>query len=147
MSDFKNVLIVEDCEEDFVATKRAFQRAGLNNSLVHCWDGDEALDYLYGRGEYAGPDKAPRPAVILLDLNLPGTDGREVLQEIKSNDDLRTIPVIVLTTSTDERDIGGCYGAGANTYIQKPVDAPAFFLAIQRLKDYWLEVAILPRES
>ncbi len=147
MSDITSILIVEDCEEDCEATKRAFRKAGLCNSLAHCWDGDEALDYLYARGEYAGPEKPPRPTVILLDLNLPGTDGREVLQEIKANDELKSIPVIVLTTSTDRRDIDGCYASGANTYIQKPVDMAGFFAAILRLKEYWLEVAILPMDG
>ena len=147
MSEVTSILIVEDSEEDFEATERAFRKAGLRNSLVHCWDGDEALDYLFGRGEYDGPNKPLRPTVILLDLNLPGTDGREVLSEIKSNEGLKSIPVIVLTTSTDQRDIESCYAMGANTYVQKPVDLDGFFGAIQRLKDYWLEVAILPMES
>ncbi len=145
MPEYTSILIVEDCEEDFETTKRAFRRAGLRNSLVHVWDGDEALDYLHERGEYAGPNKPARPAVILLDLNLPGTDGREVLEDIKSNDSLKSIPVIVLTTSSDKRDIDSCYAIGANTYVQKPVDAEGFFNAIQRLKEYWLEVAILPK--
>ncbi len=145
MTDTTSILIVEDCEEDYEFTRRAFERAGLHNALAHCWDGDEALDYLFGRGEYEGAAKPPRPTVILLDLNLPGTDGREVLQEVKNNEGLKDIPVIVLTTSTDERDIESCYSTGANTYVQKPVDATAFFEAIQRLKEYWFEVAILPR--
>ncbi len=147
MPELTTILIVEDCEEDFEFTKRAFQRAGLRNPLAHCWDGDEALDYLFARGDYAAEAKPVRPAVILLDLNLPGTDGREVLQEIKSNDDLKSIPVVVLTTSKDQRDIKACYDTGANTYVHKPVDAQAFFEAIQRLKNFWFEVAILPAAS
>ncbi len=147
MSEITSILIVEDCAEDYEATERAFRKAGLRNSLRHCVDGDEALDYLHGRGDYAGENKPPRPTVVLLDLNLPGTDGREVLAEMKSNEGLKTIPVIVLTTSTDERDIEACYSAGANSYVQKPVDLDGFFTAIQRLKDYWLEVAILPKEG
>jgi two-component system response regulator len=83
--------------------------------------------------------------VILLDLNLPGTDGREVLEEIKRDADLTRIPVIVLTTSSDQRDIDRCYQAGANTYIQKPVDLESFFRAIAQLKEYWFEIAALPR--
>ncbi len=147
MSGNTIILIVEDCEEDYAATERAFRKAGLRNSLRHCWDGDEALDYLHGRGDYEGANKPPLPSVILLDLNLPGTDGREVLHEVKSNDGLKTIPVVVLTTSTDKRDIDACYEAGANSYIQKPVDLDGFFQAIQRLKDYWLEVVILPKQG
>ena len=87
----------------------------------------------------------PRPSVILLDLNLPGTDGRELLAEIKNDNVLKHIPVIVLTTSTDERDVEACYRAGANSYMQKPVDLPGFVEAIARLKDFWLEIAVLPQ--
>src|SRR5207253_2622403 len=96
-------------------------------------------------GEYAEAAKAPRPGVVLLDLNLPGTDGREVLREVKNDPGLKNIPVIVLTTSNDERDVEACYRAGANSYIQKPVNIEGFFKAIQRLTDYWFEVVILPR--
>ncbi|MBT7486624.1 MAG: response regulator, partial [Rhodospirillales bacterium] len=83
--------------------------------------------------------------VILLDLNLPGTDGREVLHDIKDNDSLKTIPVIVLTTSTDERDIEDCYSSGANSYMQKPVNLDGFMEAIQRLRDFWFKVVVLPK--
>ena len=82
--------------------------------------------------------------MILLDLNLPGTDGREVLEEVKSDPDLRTIPVIVLTTSTDERDIHKCYSEGANSYVQKPVDFEGFLQAVRRLNDFWFELVIFP---
>jgi len=136
------ILLVEDSPEDFETTQRAFRRSGLKNPILRCADGDEALDFLFHRGSHAD---APRPGVILLDLNLPGTDGREVLSEIKANDDLKQIPVIVLTTSADERDVQACYQAGASSYIQKPVDVEGFMRAIERLNDYWFEVVILPR--
>jgi CheY-like chemotaxis protein len=139
------ILLVEDSPEDFETTERAFRRSGLKNPIFRCADGDEALDYLHRRGRYAEPEKAPRPGVILLDLNLPGTDGREVLAEIKNDPHLKQIPVIVLTTSNDERDIEACYRCGANSYIQKPVDLDGFMKAIERLNDYWFEVVILPR--
>jgi len=139
------ILLVEDSPEDFEATVRAFNRSGLRNPIVRCEDGDAALDYLFRRGRHANPETAPRPGVILLDLNLPGTDGREVLQEIKRHEHLRHIPVIVLTTSTDERDVEACYQAGANSYIQKPVDMDGFIRAIERLNGYWFEVVVLPR--
>ena len=139
------ILLVEDSPEDFETTERAFRRSGLKNPIYRCADGDEALDFLHRRGRYAEPDKAPRPGVILLDLNLPGTDGREVLSEIKNDPDLKQIPVIVLTTSKDERDVEVCYRCGANSYIQKPVDLDGFMKAIERLNDYWFEVVILPR--
>ncbi|MEO6193657.1 MAG: response regulator [Thermoanaerobaculia bacterium] len=136
------ILLVEDSPEDFETTQRAFRRSGLKNPILRCADGDDALDFLFHRGSHAD---APRPGVILLDLNLPGTDGREVLSEIKANDDLKQIPVIVLTTSADERDVQACYQAGASSYIQKPVDVEGFMKAIERLNDYWFEVVILPK--
>jgi CheY-like chemotaxis protein len=139
------ILLVEDSPEDFEATLRAFRKSGLKNSVVRCEDGDEALDYLHRRGKYADPDSSPRPGVILLDLNLPGTDGRQVLSDVKTNESLRDIPVVVLTTSADERDISACYRAGANSYIQKPVDIDGFMKAIERLNGYWFEVVILPK--
>lgn len=139
------ILLVEDSPEDFEATVRAFKRSGLKNPIFRCEDGDGALDFLHQRGQYADPEQAPRPGVILLDLNLPGTDGREVLTEIKKDESLRHIPVIVLTTSNDDRDVEACYQAGANSYIQKPVDMDGFLRAIERLKGYWFEVVVLPR--
>ena len=139
------ILLVEDSPEDYEATVRAFRRSGLKNPVVRCEDGEEALDYLYRRGAYAAPERSPRPGVILLDLNLPGTDGRQVLSEIKRTERLKDIPVVVLTTSSDERDIKACYRAGANSYIQKPVDIDGFVKAIERLNGYWFEVVILPK--
>jgi CheY-like chemotaxis protein len=139
------ILLVEDSPEDYEATVRAFKRSGLQNPIFRCEDGDNALDFLYRRGRYSDPEQAPRPGVILLDLNLPGTDGREVLTEIKQDDELKQIPVIVLTTSNDARDVDSCYQAGANSYIQKPVDMEGFIQAIERLKGYWFEVVVLPQ--
>ena len=136
------ILLVEDSPEDFETTQRAFRRSGLKNPILRCADGDEALDFLLRRGKHT---EAPRPGVVLLDLNLPGTDGREVLNEIKAHPDLKQIPVIVLTTSSDDRDVSACYKAGANSYIQKPVDLEGFMRAIERLNDYWFEVVILPK--
>lgn len=138
------ILLVEDSPEDYEATLRALGESRLTNPVFRCEDGDEALDFLYRRGAYADPVTSPRPGIILLDLNLPGTDGREVLQTIKADDDLKSIPVIVLTTSTDERDIEACYQAGANSYMRKPVDLDRFFEAIRRLQDYWIGIAVYP---
>lgn len=139
------ILLIEDSPEDYEATLRAFRRAGLKNPIYHCSDGEDALDFLYRRGAYTDPEASPRPGVILLDLNLPGTDGRQVLAEIKEAEQLKDIPVVVLTTSADERDITACYRAGANSYIQKPVDVDGFIQAIERLNGYWFEVVILPK--
>jgi CheY-like chemotaxis protein len=139
------ILLVEDSPEDVEATRRAFRKSGLQNPILLCTDGDQALDFLYRRGRYADPLASPRPGIILLDLNLPGTDGRQVLEEIKADEGLKQIPVIVLTTSNDDRDIAACYRAGANSYVHKPVDAEGFMSAIERLNGYWFEVVILPR--
>jgi two-component system response regulator len=139
------ILLVEDSPEDFETTRRAFRRAGLRNPMLHCSTGDDALDFLHQRGRYTAAT-APRPGIILLDLNLPGTDGRAVLAEIKAAAGLSEIPVVVLTTSADHRDVEACYQAGANSYVQKPVNLDAFMVAIQRLHDYWFDVVILPHE-
>jgi CheY-like chemotaxis protein len=139
------ILLVEDSPEDFEATQRALRKSGLKNPLYRCADGDEALDYLFRRGAYTDPATSPCPGIILLDLNLPGTDGREVLAEIKADPQLKQIPVVVLTTSSDDRDVDACYRAGASSYIQKPVDLDGFMRAIERLNDYWFEVVILPK--
>jgi CheY-like chemotaxis protein len=141
------ILLVEDSPEDFETTVRALRKAGLVNAIHRCEDGEEALDYLHRRGAYADPAKAPRPALVMLDLNLPGTDGRQVLDDIKTTEHLKKTPVIVLTTSTDERDIDKCYRMGANSYIKKPVDLEGFLCAIERFKDYWFGVVVLPRSA
>ena len=140
-----NVLLVEDSPEDREATIRALKKAGMTYPIHSCQDGDEALDYLFQRNRYANVAHAPRPSIVLLDLNLPGTDGREVLAEIKRSEHLRTIPVIVLTTSIDDRDIKSCYQAGVNSYVKKPVDLPGFMLSVQRLKDFWFDAVVLPQ--
>ncbi len=143
----ETILIVEDNNEDYETTRRAFRKAGIRNNLHRCENGDEALDYLHRRGEFAAPETSPRPGLVLLDLNLPGTDGRDVLRDIKADKGLRAIPVVVLTTSEDERDVQMCYDAGVNSYMHKPVDLTGFTVAIQRLKEYWFDVVILPTED
>jgi len=140
----RTLLIVEDSPEDLEATLRALRKTGREHPIVHCADGDEALDYLHGRGRYASEDAGPRPALVLLDLNLPGTDGREVLAEIKSSERLRALPVVVFTTSGDARDVDACYRAGANAYVQKPVRVDDLVTALQRLEEFWFGGALLP---
>jgi two-component system response regulator len=134
------ILIVEDSADDFEATKRAFMKANLRNRIVRANSGEEALAYLRNPAEM-------KPGLILLDLNMPGLDGRKTLEIIKQTESLRTIPVVILTTSDDERDVKACYQIGANTYIQKPVDFDGLIAAIRRLKEYWFEIAILPKEA
>lgn len=140
------ILVVEDSPEDYEAIERAFRIAGLMNPIHHCTDGDSALDYLYRRGQFDSFRADPLPGFILLDLNLPGTDGHEVIQELKSDPKMRKIPIIVLTTSGDERDIDACYEAGANSFVKKPVSFYGFIEAVTRLKEFWFEIAILPKE-
>jgi CheY-like chemotaxis protein len=139
-----SVMVVEDSPEDYEATRRALERGGLANPLVHFPTGDAALDYLFARGRKRQTAVERRPGLILLDLNLPGTDGREVLARLKGDPDLRLVPVVVLTTSRDQRDVSGCYRAGANSYIQKPVDLAGFRAAMETLREYWLDVVVLP---
>ena len=134
------ILIVEDSEDDFDATKRAFGQTNLLNPIEHAWSGQEALDFL----------KSPehqRPGIILLDLSMPGLDGRRTLEIIKQSEHLKKIPGVILTTSNDERDVKSCYELGANTYIQKPVDFDGLIAAIQQLKEYWFEIAVLPKDA
>lgn len=142
----RTILIVEDSPEDYQITLRAFRESNLGNPVVHCEDGEEALDYLYSKIGDKDTADDHLPGLILLDLNLPGTDGREVLQEIKSNERLKLIPIIVLTTSNDDRDIKKCYQYGANSYVQKPVELDKFLKAIQHLKEYWFEIVVLPKQ-
>jgi CheY-like chemotaxis protein len=139
------ILLVEDSPEDFEVATRSLRATGLKNPIKQCFDGDEALDYLYHRGAYADHALSRPPGIILLDLNMPGTDGREVLQELKKDPILKCIPIIVLSTSSDERDIQDCYRLGANSYIAKPLNFEGFLHAMTRLKDYWFEVVIIPR--
>jgi len=134
------ILIVEDSDDDFEATRRAFDRANLINPIAHARCGEDALAYLQNSASV-------RPGLVLLDLNMPGLDGRKTLQMIKADEHLRDIPVVILTTSNDERDIRDCYAAGANTYIQKPVDLDGLFAAISRLTEYWFEIALLPKDA
>jgi CheY-like chemotaxis protein len=139
-----SILVVEDNFVDFESIRRAFQKLDVQNPVYHCETGEKALDFLYGRGEFSDRISKPRPSVIILDLNLPGTDGRDVLREIKSNGNLKSIPVVVLTTSRAGRDIRECYLQGANNYIMKPSDWEAFFAAIDSFRSFYLKTITLP---
>ena len=132
------ILLVEDNPSDVDLTKRAFEKKNLANTLVVARDGQDALDYLFGAGAYAGRDVADPPACILLDLKLPKVDGATVLQTIKSDKRTRLIPVIVLTSSNEPRDVLKCYDLGTNSYIRKPVNFDEFVEAVSHLGLYWL---------
>jgi len=139
-----NILLVEDNIDDYDATVRSFKQAHLDNPIQWCKSGKDALDYLQGKGKYA--DSTPeRPGLVLLDLNMPGLDGKKTLALMKEDQHLKKIPVLILTPSADERDITQCYELGASTYIQKPVDFEGLVEAVSRIKDYWFGVALLPR--
>lgn len=136
------VLLVEDDAGDELMTREAFEDNKIGNTLHVVRDGLEALDFLYKRGEYT---EAPRPDLILLDLNLPKYDGRQVLEKIKSDPDLSHVPVVVLTTSAAEEDILRSYKLHANAYVTKPVDLEQFIKAVQQIDDFFVSVVRLPR--
>ena len=138
------ILLVEDDPDDQELTKRALRDSKLLNTLKIVSDGEEALDYLYQRAKFANPAEAPRPELILLDLNMPKLDGRAVLTRIKEDADLRSIPVVILTTSSREEDVARSYHLGVNSYITKPVRMEGFIRAIQDLEHYWFDLVILP---
>lgn len=137
------ILIVEDSLPDYQAVLRVIRKRGMENPVFHCKTGQEALDFLLHEGAYEEVKMAPRPSLILLDLNLPETDGREVLRRVKGSAVLRSIPVVVFTTSSSDRDIAESYDSGANTYITKPVGLDDLYKVIDTLKDYWFETASL----
>lgn len=138
------ILVAEDDPDDRVLLKDAFEESRLPNNVYFVDDGNDLLDYLYQRGKYHNPEDAPRPSLILLDLNMPRKDGREALMEIKSDLDLRQIPVVVLTTSTDEEDILRSYASGASSYIAKAELFEALVENFKILNKYWFEMVELP---
>ncbi|MBM7457355.1 response regulator [Rhodococcus coprophilus] len=137
-----DVLLVEDDPGDELMTREAFEDNKIGNTLHVVRDGEEALDFLYRRGAHEG---APRPDLILLDLNLPKYDGRQVLEKIKSDADLTDIPVVVLTTSAAEEDILRSYKLHANAYVTKPVDLDQFIRAVRQIDEFFVQVVRLPR--
>lgn len=134
----KTILLVEDNPSDIELTKRALANANIANKLVVAEDGQEALDYLFGTGHYAGRDAAPLLAVVLLDLKLPKVDGLDILRRIRANRRTKRLPVVILTSSQEEQDIAAGYDLGANSYIRKPVDFSQFAEAIKSMGLYWL---------
>jgi CheY-like chemotaxis protein len=138
------ILLVEDSPSDAELTIEAFREAKLRNHLIHVEDGVEALKLLRSQGEYA---QAPRPDLILLDWNLPRKAGREVLSEIKRDESLRSIPVVVMTTSRAEQDVLHAYNLQANCYINKPVDFDQFLQVVRSIESFWLYVVSLPTRT
>jgi len=134
----KVILLVEDNPDDEALTLRAFKKNNISNEVIVARDGAEALDYLFGRGAYAGRDTTAMPAITLLDLKLPKVDGLEVLKQVRADNRTKLIPVVILTSSKEEQDLVNGYRLGANSYIRKPVDFSQFLEAVRQLGLYWL---------
>lgn len=138
--------MADDDDDDFMLTQKALKESKLLNTLIRVKDGEELLDYLLGRGEYENV-QTQRPGVILLDLNMPRKDGREALKEIKSDESLRDIPVVVFTTSKAEEDIYKSYQLGVNSFITKPVTFENLISVMKTLGKYWFEIVELPQSN
>lgn len=141
------ILLIDDNPDDYEATTRSFRKNHFDNPVHWCQSGKDAQDYLYRTGKYQGQASVTRPALILLDLNMPGVDGRQLLRELKSDSALSAIPIIILTTSNDPKDVEDCYALGASTYIQKPVEFDDLTNAMKTMTEYWFSVALLPAEE
>lgn len=140
------ILLVEDNSDDILLTKRAFARAGISSEIVVVHDGLEALDYLHCSGKYSTRSDRLVPLLVLLDLSMPRMGGLQFLKEIRADSELRFIPIVVLTSSGENRDVCESYRLGANSYIQKPVDFERFVQTIGALSSYWLAFNIGPKE-
>lgn len=132
------ILFVEDSMDDVMLTLRALKKSGLTNKIHHVIDGAEALDFLYCKGLYALRNIKEHPKLIMLDLKMPKINGMEVLEKIKSHPEMKSIPVVILTSSEEDPDIQKCYALGANSYIVKPVASDTFFQAVKELGLYWM---------
>jgi len=138
------ILMADDDEDDRMLTSDALRVSKLANDLTTVNDGEELMDYLHHRGKHAPPAASPRPSLVLLDLNMPRKDGREVIREMKADPLLRSIPIVVLTTSKAEEDIERSYNLGANSFIVKPVTFDELVQALKVATEYWFEVVELP---
>ena len=143
-TDSRVILLAEDDADDRMLVTRVLEKELLVSDVRAVWNGEELMDYLLHTGKYENPEDAPRPALILLDLNMPRKDGREALLEIKSHPELKTIPVVVLTTSNSEMDVEQSYRAGVNAYITKPARFADLTAAFKVLYQFWFEVVRLP---
>jgi CheY-like chemotaxis protein len=139
-----HILLVEDNRLDIELTLDAFQEARLGNTLHVAKNGEEALAYLFGQGQYADREHYPLPDIVLLDLKMPGIDGFEVLRQIKGTSELKRLPVIILTSSQEEGDLALSYDCGANSYLVKPVSFEGFLKVVQQVQDYWLVLNVGP---
>ena len=140
------ILLVEDNPDDEALAVRALRKGNIGNPMVVCRDGSEALNYIFGRGQYEGRNPAEYPAITLLDLKLPKVDGLTVLERIRADERTRLMPVVVLTSSSQETDIVRSYQLGANSYVRKPVEFKEFMDAVSQLGLYWLRLSESPPE-
>jgi len=141
------ILLVEDNVMDIELTLDAFAQVGLKNTINVARTGEEALNYIYGKGKFADRKSFPTPDLVLLDLKLPGISGHEVLSELKNDERTRRIPVIVLTSSHEEGDRAVCYNNGVNSYLVKPIDFGEFVKVVRAIGDYWLTLNVGPPEA
>ncbi len=141
------ILLAEDDRGDQELTRRALEEGKIRNDLRIVEDGEEALAYLHRRGKYKDPATSPRPDLLLLDLNLPRVDGRQVLERVRADSKLRRMAVVVLTTSRQEEDILRSYELGCNSFITKPVGMDQFIRVIQALEEYWFQIVVLPPKT
>ena len=137
------ILFAEDSDDDAMLTIRALKKSGFANKLHHVKNGAEAIDFMYRKGVYASRSIKEQPKLILLDLKMPKMSGMDVLEKIKADPDLRSIPVVILTSSKEDPDIQKAYALGANSYITKPVESDNFFQAIKELGLYWMVISQL----
>ena len=144
MNQKRSILLVEDNPDDEELTLRALERNLIANEVIVAHDGEEAIDFIFGRGAWAGRDPADLPALILLDLNLPKLDGLGVLRQIRADVRTRRAPVVILTSSSEQQDLVRSYDLGANSYIRKPVEFDGFVEAVRQLGLYWLVLNEMP---
>ena len=143
----KSLLVIEDSDEDFAALVRMIKKVKISNPVYRCEDGESALDFLYHEGEYLNEIDSPRPSLIVLDLNLPGTDGREVLAAVKQDQNLKTIPVVIFSTSSNPKDVDVCYEYGVSGYIVKPMNLQRLNQVVNTFLEYWFKAVELPPDS
>lgn len=146
MSRAAHILLVEDRRMDVELTLDAFREAQLKDTVHVAWNGEQALDYLFGRDEFADRQRYPMPDLVLLDLKLPGIDGQEVLRQVKSTPELKRMPVVVLTSSREQRDRLECYDHGANSFLVKPISFDGFMDVVREVHAYWLGLNVPPAD-
>ncbi|AFY36766.1 response regulator receiver protein [[Leptolyngbya] sp. PCC 7376] len=139
------LLVVEDNDEDFTVLMEFLGDMNIQQPIYRCKDGDDALDFLSYKGAYTNKQLIPQPSVVLLDLNLPGTDGREVLEQLKEDENFKKMPIVIFTTSSNPQDIDFCYRHGANGYLVKPINFEQMRITVQAFVDFWLNANTLPQ--